>query len=770
MQHVNGVPVHNSDPCLIYDGLDTEPTWFSAQGGVYRCTERRSGRLVAIKKYLVEEYHHEDMFVMPKELVENEIYTMTKCIHPNILKLLAVYLHQEFVFLVMPLCEGGSLQQYVFDHHLTVGQVVHIVHSVAAGLAEIHRHGYIHRDIKCDNIFLDQASNTIVIGDFGVVSISATADSSVEEAGVVLFWSPELVQRKVVNRKVDIWALGIVILEILNGGKAPYEDEKLEEEEIKQRILDNGRPLYPANLPSRLKDLLDRCLEPDPRARISADDVLQHPFLRDYEPEPLFPATRLDHDFTCSTSGSDQSDILSEKHDHHDIHHDAADDAMMNALKKLRALEALHDFDIGIPTSLETPPPSQPKQAPQKTSSPPPKQTPYTKPSLSHLALSDVVERPPSLSPPPPIRPTNPIKKGKATPAGMYTRKLPRSLLHSAASSHRCRLPMPSFIVNETEAAAIPSQQKVANVLRKRQSMSEANRNQGSRLPMLTLPTAEPLIEKEEPVPTPVKQIRKVKSVRPSSDKQTESKSALTRSRTMPLQTRPAKPRTENGQRAPDSTKSNADRKEKPSSQRSDRALTLRQGKPSTGTSPKSATVTEKSGKPISVKPKTGTTSTPHTPLQKRLPKPSTGESRTARLMKGISTSDYRSTSRDSPAGSESVETTTDDKKMHTMRLMAQRRLGHALNVKESADKTKQVKKRRPMSFNNNAVGQKPNAGDVARSPHTMTKSTFGSPSSLPKYDLKARRQSAPAPPTKTNSPNLDKNGPLKCIKVLRVH
>lgn len=49
----------------------------------------------------------------------------------------------------------------------------------------------------------------------------------------MLFWSPELVQQKIVNHKVDVWALGIVILEVLNGGKAPYEDEKLDEDEVK---------------------------------------------------------------------------------------------------------------------------------------------------------------------------------------------------------------------------------------------------------------------------------------------------------------------------------------------------------------------------------------------------------------------------------------------------------------------------------------------------------------------------------------------------------
>ncbi|KAI9484578.1 kinase-like domain-containing protein, partial [Zychaea mexicana] len=190
----------------------------------------------------------------------------------------------------MPYCTGGSLQQYVFEHHLTIGQLVHIVQSIASGLAEIHGHGYIHRDIKCDNIFLVEETNQIVIGDFGVVSITPAADSNVEEAGVVLFWSPELVQKRIVNRKIDIWALGIVILEILNGGKAPYEDEKLNEEEIKQRILDNGKPAYPSDLPSRLVDLLDQCLSPDPRGRASASGLLQHPFLCDYDPEPLFPA------------------------------------------------------------------------------------------------------------------------------------------------------------------------------------------------------------------------------------------------------------------------------------------------------------------------------------------------------------------------------------------------------------------------------------------------------------------------------------------------
>lgn len=131
MQQVNGIQVLSSDPSLLYHGLDKEPTWFSAQGGVYQCYDRTTQQPVAIKKYLVENTQQSDAFVMPQELVENEIYTMTKCNHNNIVKLLSVHLHQEFVYLIMPLCAGGSLQQHVFNHRLNFGQLAHIISSVS---------------------------------------------------------------------------------------------------------------------------------------------------------------------------------------------------------------------------------------------------------------------------------------------------------------------------------------------------------------------------------------------------------------------------------------------------------------------------------------------------------------------------------------------------------------------------------------------------------------------------------------------------------------
>ncbi|RUO95292.1 kinase-like domain-containing protein, partial [Jimgerdemannia flammicorona] len=148
--------------------------------------------------------------------------------------------------------------------------------QLVAGLAEIHKRGWIHRNIKCENVFLSE-DNTIVIGDFGFSSLKPTIieKPSSEEVGDILFWAPEICKGNPINQKVDIWALGIVVLEIINFGKAPYEGDHLEKGELKRTIIEQGRPHYPQNMDTRLVDFVDRCLEPDCQQRASANELLE---------------------------------------------------------------------------------------------------------------------------------------------------------------------------------------------------------------------------------------------------------------------------------------------------------------------------------------------------------------------------------------------------------------------------------------------------------------------------------------------------------------
>lgn len=723
MQQVNGVPVLSSDPSLLYYGLDKEPTWFSAQGGVYKCIERVTNAQVAIKKYLVEEDSpHQDMFVMPKELVENEIYSMTKCLHPNILKLLAVHLHQEFVYLVMPLCTGGSLQQYVFEHHLTVGQLVHIITSIASGLAKVHSHGYIHRDIKCDNIFLDKENNNIVIGDFGVVSISPAADSAVEEAGVVLFWSPELVQQQIVNHKVDVWALGIVILEVLNGGKAPYEDDKLDEDEIKERILEWGRPEYPPNLPSGLVDLLNRCLEVDPRSRWSASAILQHNFLKDYEPELLFPATRLDG--TVEIEDEDE-EILDDGGEDVSSQSDTLEDNMMQDVepllldsKQIDTMEDIQCAEAEVVSVVIQPSPST------TSSIPPPQPQPQQQPSSTTVKT--------------PIEEKAPLK---------------------------CRLPLPAFSVDHRKSAAVPVKEKIANVVRKRQTMTDANRSQGSRIPMLCILQQHYVLE-DEPEPmvvveeksAPPPRLRSVKSVKlparvasPPRQKKSISGDNISPSAAAPTPVLSRKPL----------TRSNT----VPS-----RMINASKSKVDTPSTPKVSNKRASTRSPLqditksnTRKPKTTTTAV-ETPVKKELPPKSSiyrhkrlpaGESRTARLMMGVSTNGRRQSFRQREESGQEKEELSPT---------LGHRFGKLFTHKDSLNSP--TPKRRPMSF----------AASSSSMPKYNSEANTTKPIPTPPPQRRSRRQSVPAA-SLTSSTNGDDNSKKKSshgiksnVNILRVH
>ncbi|RUP46633.1 kinase-like domain-containing protein [Jimgerdemannia flammicorona] len=222
----DGVKKHFSNPQLIYSGLGEKPTWPSAHGGVFHCRESDGARQnVAIKKYIEGN--------KDKQLIESEIITMTKHRHPNILRLQSIYSYDSCVFLVTPYYNGGTLQKYCLDNDVALLQMVFILKRLVAGLAEIHKRGSIHRNIKCENVFLGE-DNSIVIGGFGFSSLKPMIiGESAEEAGDILFWAPEICKGKSINQMVDIWALGIVVLEILSIGKAPYQDDHLGKEEVR---------------------------------------------------------------------------------------------------------------------------------------------------------------------------------------------------------------------------------------------------------------------------------------------------------------------------------------------------------------------------------------------------------------------------------------------------------------------------------------------------------------------------------------------------------
>jgi Tol biopolymer transport system component len=249
-------------------------------GEVYRATDTRLGRDVAIKVLPAEVAQDPERL----ERFQREAHLLASLNHPNIAAIYGLEEVDGKPLLALELVEGEDLRQRLERGALAVDEAIAVAKQVAQALEEAHDKGIVHRDLKPANIKLTPDGKVKVL-DFGLakayagdapggsspdLSQSPTLAHTGTMAGVILgtaaYMSPEQARGQAVDKRADIWAFGVVLLEMLTGRNA-FSDSTVSDTlaSVLKSTPDLGA--LPPEVPSSVRRALERCLRKEPKER-----------------------------------------------------------------------------------------------------------------------------------------------------------------------------------------------------------------------------------------------------------------------------------------------------------------------------------------------------------------------------------------------------------------------------------------------------------------------------------------------------------------------
>lgn len=220
--------------------------------------------------------------------VYREINALKHLTHPNIIGLEEVLQNSKYVGIVLEYASGGEFYKFIQKkRRLDEQKACKIFAELVSGVSYMHSKGLVHRDLKLENLLLDTNEN-LLITDFGFVNeFHRNNELMKTSCGSPCYAAPELVvtTKPYMGRKADIWSCGIILFAML-AGYLPWDDDpanpKGDDIPKLYHYITRTKLKFPGYITAVPRDLLRKILVPDPKKRININELIRHPWLKQY--------------------------------------------------------------------------------------------------------------------------------------------------------------------------------------------------------------------------------------------------------------------------------------------------------------------------------------------------------------------------------------------------------------------------------------------------------------------------------------------------------
>ncbi|XP_058808157.1 serine/threonine-protein kinase 10 isoform X2 [Phymastichus coffea] len=249
-----------------------------AFGKVYKAQHKATQQLAAAKMCALEGEDDLSDFMI-------EIDILAECKHPNVVELHEAYFIEGKLWMLIEYCDGGAVDSIMveLEKALTETQIAFICQQMCKGLAFLHKAKVIHRDLKAGNVLLTMAGG-VKIADFGVSAKNKyTLQKRDTFIGTPYWMAPEVVlcetfRDKPYDFKVDIWSLGITLIEFAQMEPPNHEMSPMRVL-LKIQKSDPPKLEHPSRWSKDFNDFIAKALIKDPTQRPNAEELLRHPFI-----------------------------------------------------------------------------------------------------------------------------------------------------------------------------------------------------------------------------------------------------------------------------------------------------------------------------------------------------------------------------------------------------------------------------------------------------------------------------------------------------------